>query len=788
MLSSLPIFAQEFSVSGKIQDDENEAIAYATVLLKSEEEETLSGVSSDEEGSFIFKDVTEGTYIISCSFIGFKTVNQKVTITSNRDVGILILTPEVENIEGVTVVGKLPTVKKLADRTIFNVANTALTNGSTWNVLQKTPQIIAVNNELMVKGMQPTIYINNKKVYLSASEVQQLLENTPASSIQSVEVITNPSAKYDAQDAMVVNINMTKNIATGYNGSVFGNVTQGIYPKYNAGIAQFYKTDKLNVFLSYAYNKKKIDRITDEYAQFFDEETPAGEWKSHLDLDTWSENHTVSANVDYDFSEKSSLSFSAMADITPYWKRNTDGFTSAYNTAETIDSTFHSINNTYDNKNNVALNLGYEKKLDEDGQKISILAHHTFYNKERDQDVVTNYFDALGSTSRTNHFTTDQDQDITISTAQIDYSLPMENDMALEAGIKGVQIDTDSDLVQESLSESTEVLDNNYQFDYTESNLAAYMNLSKSWTKWNVRAGFRTEYTDAEGTAADATNNNSFDYVKWFPSAGISYDPSSNHSFSASYRKSITRPSYERLNPFRFYLTDNSYVSGNSALLPAIKQYMSLDYTYQGMYTASVFYKHISNPMSELSFQENDNRKLKYVAANLEREASYGLDLYVNKSISNRWFLYFESTTFYNKLQFFAQENENQLVDNNRWTGWLFLGNYFTFLKDNSLLADVTYLYILPANDANAQVTGRSNFSISLSKSLWNNRASLSLQANDIFNGQIFTSTTEYLNQNNSYRARYENRTILLGFKYKFGNYRLSNNKKDIDVEERERL
>lgn len=783
-------FAQDYTITGKVINATQQPIPYVTVLLTNADGAEVDGLATTTDGVFTFKSVAEGKYSLNFSYIGYAFVTRDIEITADLNVGTIVLEEDTAQLEAVTVTGKVPTVKKMADRTVFNVGNTSLANGSVWNVLQKTPQVIILNNNLTVKGQSPTVYINNRKVYLSASELQTLLEGTAANSIQSVEVITNPSAKYDAEDAIVVNINMTKNLITGYNGSLTADYTQGIYPKFSLGTGHFYKTDKLNVYLGYTYNKKKIDRVTSEFVQYYTEKEKDGYWESDLDLDTWEEDHTVTTNIDYDLSKKSSLSFSANAQFTPYWERDTKSNTIAYNQTGVIDSTFYSLNNTRDTKNNVALNLGYTYAIDDAGQQLSVLAHHTYYDYSRNQGVRTNYFNASGGLLNTNDFTSDQNQEIAIYTGQIDYELPLPKNMNLEAGVKGVSISADSDLLQQSVSGNVPLLnlDNTYNFRYDEYNLAGYVNGSKNWDKWSIRMGIRSEYTNAEGTAANPGDNNSFDYLKWFPSFSTSYTPNYNHSFTLGYKKSITRPGYKRLNPFRFYLNDNSFVTGNSQLLPAVKHYANIDYTFKSAYTVSLFYKHVKNPMAELSFQENDNRKMKYVADNLDSEESYGIDFYVSKPISNRWYMYFESSTFYNKLQFFAVENGNQLVNNNQWTGWLFLGNYFTLLNDNSLTADVTYLYVLPANDANAEVTQRNYLSIGLNKSIWNNRASISLQANDIFNGQIFTSTTQYLNQYNSYRSRFENRTIMLGFKYKFGNYRLRNNKKNIDVEERDRL
>ena len=212
-------FAQDYTITGKVINATQQPIPYVTVLLTNADGAEVDGLATTTDGVFTFKSVAEGKYSLNFSYIGYAFVTRDIEITADLNVGTIVLEEDTAQLEAVTVTGKVPTVKKMADRTVFNVGNTSLANGSVWNVLQKTPQVIILNNNLTVKGQSPTVYINNRKVYLSASELQTLLEGTAANSIQSVEVITNPSAKYDAEDAIVVNINMTKNLITGYNGS-----------------------------------------------------------------------------------------------------------------------------------------------------------------------------------------------------------------------------------------------------------------------------------------------------------------------------------------------------------------------------------------------------------------------------------------------------------------------------------------------------------------------------------------------------------------------------------------
>lgn len=174
----------------------------------------------------------------------------------------------------------------LADRLVFNVENTSLANGSMWNVLQSTPQLLTSGDKLTVKGETPIIFINDKKVYLTATELQQLLETTPATHIKSVEVITNPPAKYDAEGGAVINIVMSKNLATGYNGSINGQVTYGEAAKYLMGSSHFYKTSKVNFYTNYSYSPREDIHFNGEDIRFLNQGNQLVIGQSEIDRST----------------------------------------------------------------------------------------------------------------------------------------------------------------------------------------------------------------------------------------------------------------------------------------------------------------------------------------------------------------------------------------------------------------------------------------------------------------------------------------------------------------------
>ncbi|MCB0454815.1 MAG: carboxypeptidase-like regulatory domain-containing protein, partial [Aequorivita sp.] len=294
--------AQDFSVSGKVTDSENVPISFVNVLVYGNKEEApLKGTTTDEDGSFFLKNLPEGVYTLNFSYIGFEDFQQTVQLYSNKNLGNLVLKEDQQMLDEMVVVAKLPTIRKTPGKLVFEVENTSFSVGNTMDLLKKTPGIIVTGENIQVKMSTPVIYINGKRVYLSSEEIYSLLQNTDAAAIKSVEVITNPSSKYDAEAGTVLNIIMSKTISVGYKGSVNATYEQGIYPKYTLGTSQFYKNNWLNVYASYSFSKKKENKNDENYIRFFqpDEVSTKSIWETDFNRITEHDNHNGNVVLDF---------------------------------------------------------------------------------------------------------------------------------------------------------------------------------------------------------------------------------------------------------------------------------------------------------------------------------------------------------------------------------------------------------------------------------------------------------------------------------------------------------
>jgi hypothetical protein len=304
-LLSLPLIAQEFFLSGKVLDVQNQPIPFANILLLNPDKTISQGTISQENGTFLIEGLDGAAYQLKVAFVGYEDYVSDVFSLSDDEVFLDIVLDEVsESLEEIVLLGKKPTVTRLADRLVFTVENSIVSNGSTWEILQRTPGVINSQDNLLIRGQNASIFLNNRKVQLSADELKSLLENLGGDTVKSIEVIANPPAQYDAEDGPVLNIITRKSIAPGYKGTLTVANTYAIFPKYTFGTSHYFKGEKLNVFANYSFNKRKEFKEIDSYINFNENGMRTARWDIDYDRTTRSEGHNANVILDYDINKK----------------------------------------------------------------------------------------------------------------------------------------------------------------------------------------------------------------------------------------------------------------------------------------------------------------------------------------------------------------------------------------------------------------------------------------------------------------------------------------------------
>jgi len=779
----------QHSVRGKLVSETNEPVAFANVVLLNAKDSTsvYKGTISEDNGEFLLEEIAANDYLLKVSFIGYEEFLQQIAVRLDKKLGKITIKEGSSNLEEVTINGRKPKITRSIDRITFDVENSTLSSGSSWDILRQTPGVIMSQGQLQVRNSSVTVYINDRKVQLTADELQTLLQSYSAENIKSIEVITNPPARYEAEGGSILNINTSSAISPGYKGSVEGNYTQGIVPKYQMGTSHYWKGDKLNVFANYTFSPRKEIKRDDSYINFSPNQEGGQRWESDFERITRSQAHNANVILDYDFDEKNKLSFSSNFLYSPDKTFDNSVRTDITTSGNAAFDNFMTDSEVSTDEHNIALDLTYTHNL-ENGGSFSAATHYTRFYQDRDQMVATNYFDSAGENVQNITFNTASGQNIEIFTGQLDFNSSL-GEMSLEAGAKVSNINSNSGINfsnAESLADLYDNLSDDFYYDETVS--AAYISTSRDWEKWSAQAGLRGEYTDLLGVSLSTNQRNRQEYFELFPTAYLQYRASDNHSFTLDYSRRIERPRYESLNPFRYFLNENDFNAGNPNLRAAISNNINLNYTLLGQYFFDVYYRDNGRSPASLAFQDNQNLTIRRLKANLLESKSYGLDILHGRSITGWWYAQLYASLFHEENTFLAVESNNAEVTNEIDAVFGQLYNSFTLSKDGTFSGNLSFTYVSDYISGSYNFDPFSTLSLGFRKTLWNNRAELSLNINDIFNNTNTRLTSQYLNQDNSFFAREEMRYVRIGFKYNFGNFRLEDNQRSIDAAERDRL
>lgn len=784
-------YGQTYKVTGKVVDEQNQIVPYANILLLRAIDSTfVQGTSANDEGFFELVEVAPDLYLLQASYVGRGSEPRALDITTDVSLGALIIPLSDNELEEVVVTAQRPKLQRLPDRLVFSVENTVVSQGTSWDILKNTPGVIVNQDQLLIRGQNATVYLNDRKVQLSGQEVQDLLQGLSGTNIKSVEVIANPPASYDAEGGPILNIVTSKNIVPGYKGSVNGTFTQAVFPKFSMGTSHYYKTDKLNLFANYTINPQKEINKTNKGINFIDSSDAVfSVWDTDYDQTNRSQSQNASFILDYTFDAQNSLNVTSNLLFNLDQEQETVLNTDMGNAQAQLDSTFATRNGSNLDNTNLAFDLTYVHKLKKEGAQIRANGHYTYFNGEMFQRLSTSYFDANGSFLRDFGFDTDSDQEIKIFTGQLDYSTPIGS-MSFESGAKLSSITSENTMDFFNFNGSSNTVDASQsdRYIYDEDVYAAYMSLVKNWEKWSMKLGVRGELTKAKGNSITLGETNTQDFFEPFPSVYLLYSPSDKHSFAFDYGRNINRPKYNDLNPFRFFYNENDFEEGNPSLRPSFSNNFNFNYTLNSEFYFDVYYRDNGSNIAYLVFQDNQNQTLVELKQNVLDSKSYGLDFTLSKSIAPAWFMYAYTSLFHEEETFLAEESGNVPYTNEVNGVYAYLGNYLTLSKDGTFTGEIAGTYVSKFLFGSYVSDEQFNLTIGLRKTLFDNKVTVSLAAEDILEQYVPTYRSKYLNQDNFYRRRPETQFIRFGFTYNFGNFRLEDNERGIDKKERDRL
>ncbi|WP_203295158.1 outer membrane beta-barrel protein [Luteirhabdus pelagi] len=784
-------FSQEYEVFGVVHKSDENPLPFASILVyKENESEPFLGVTTDEEGQFVLQGLQQGIYKIVFRYLGFRSVERDVSVPETLDLGSIVLKEEIKNLDETVVNVRQPKVRKEAGRLVFEVENSSFSTGNTFDLLKKTPGVLVIGENIRIKNRPTTIYINGRRVYLSPNETNSFLRNLDAAIIKSVEVITNPSAQYDSDANTILNINTTKALSPGYKGAVNGTYEQGIFPKYQFGTSHFYKNNWLNLYGSYSFSPRKEQKKDENYIRFFNPDgTTKSFWESDFTRITHSDTHQANASAEFMLDESNSLGLSASLVYAP--DNTFDNFqrNEIFSASRELDSLFLTNSDVQKELQNLNLQASYHLDIGDKGAAIDVTTQYVDYFHSQDQQLMSDYFSPDGTFLNQIRFHTNAEQNTQILTAKVDGEVSFWGGSFM-AGLKYSDIDTDSGLRFFDNANNSEVFVPMLSdvFLYSENIAAGYFTFEKSWSKWALSLGLRGEYTDIEGDSQALGVVNTQQYFELFPTLSATYKAGDDHTLGAAYKRSIERPRYESLNPFRYFLNENNFNQGNPNLLPSFEDKISLSYGFKNKFFIDAYFQKIDNALELLTFQDNDDMNLRQLHANSIQFQQYSLDFQYVSYVTNWWYLSAVTSLFHLESEFFALESTPLTYTNETFGFYGQLFSRLTLSKDRSWTSDLSTVYISNFISGATEYKNQFNLSFSVRKSLWNDRGSITIGVDDIFNTNNVRVRSQYFNQDNSYFARPESRLFRVGFTYSFGNTSLENTNPNVSSEEENRL
>ncbi len=797
-LLAIPANAQSEAnaqLGGKIATVSDEPLPYANlVVYKASDSTMVTGAMTDDLGSFVIKDVPIGKYYLSVSILGFKTDDSvvfEITANQTKDFGTIRLKEENMELQGVTVTSKKPLIQNKVDRVVLNIENSILATGNTaMDILQKAPGVTVDNGIISLIGKSNVlILINGKQTYLSQVQLENLLDSTQSSAIESIEIMTNPSAKYDASgNAGILNIKMKKNKDAGTNLTVNASDGQGKYRKTNGGIALNHKNELLNIYANYDYSDNEgfqtiaIDRSTSfsEASTFFN--------TSSFEKQRFN-NHNFKVGADVNLSPKSTLGF-IMSGNFLHIDSELNGTTDIAARQNSIDSTV--VGTTIGGFPTKYLNYNatYNVRLDTVGTDLNFSYDYSSSFREEAFDFSNRFLDENQMEFRPpDAFRNLTPQNADIYVGKVDFTHPFTENSKLEAGLKYSAVKTDNvlqyDILQNDGSYRNDERRSN-RFIYNEEISAAYLNYSTQLGSYTFQAGLRAERTASEGNSITDENVVDRDYTDLFPTLFVQKKIGDSNIINASYGRRIDRPNYSSLNPFVYYIDQYTFRFGNPFLKPQYTDSYSLGFLLKNKYKFDLSYSDTKDAIAYIILTDPETQSISQTDANLNGFSSYSLNVNAPFKVNYWWSTYNNVSVYYNEYK--SNEIEGAQLQLER-LAWQASTNH-TFTIDDRSSVELSATYLSPSVYGVFNIKSRYTVDLGISREFFDGKMNIKLAVSDIFNtwGQ---RTIYSILPASGYNidTDFDSTVARLSVSYKFGNIKLkSADKKGGAEEERNRL
>lgn len=756
---------------GTVKDETNDSpVPYATIALLRPDSTAITGVITGNDGKFIMHNVVAGDYILQVSLIGYEKTFRRVTIPTQSDLGNIKLTEHSTRMQEVVVTADRPLVTMKADRYIVNVSGNIQSSGrDAMDILRNTPGVLVnQKGDISILGNSVQVWIDGRPLRMSSEHLQAFLNSMQGGEIDRIEVITNPSSRYDAEGSGgIIDIRTKKGLQYGLNGTLTAGYRQGRTDRENAGVNLNWRREKFNFFGNYtAYRTTSWEQInqinviqTSTDAIEFDQNTisktikPSLQNQYRVGIDYFINSKNIMGIIaNGNFSNSGSTALRGVTKISPTYNDVN------YSEAENIRSS---------NSNDIQVNMNYQSMFSKQGQQLNLDLDYARFNYDPLQQITNRYYNPSGDMiSNPEQLRNTNPQITEIYSAKIDYTQPLWKNARAEMGAKASQSKTDNDLKYEEFVNGYWEIDANRtnRFVLSEQISAAYININQRLGKFSLQAGLRGEYTWVEGKQKTTGEANDTTYFNLFPTFFVNYQMSPKHTLGISYSRRISRPDYSYLNPFEITLDAYSFSVGNPYLTPSYTHNVQLSYMFGQSLMTRIGYSITTDMIMRTPVEDTASQRHGTTFDNFGKSRNVSAMANYRRQIGKKWIanLYVQGAYVINT----SNEASGEFVNKG---GMLVvqLNNNITITP--TLSAELTGLYVSGIHRGYFVIEPQGNFSIGLRQMLLKNKMTLSLTINDIFYTYKDKMRAQYESVDYTLAYKRDSRYVSLTLRYNFG-------------------
>jgi iron complex outermembrane receptor protein len=763
------------TINGKIFDPDGQPLEFANVILHQISDSSISKVEyTKENGSFQILNVPGGKYRIGVTYVGLDDFQGDIfELGAGEILNIpdIILISSVNDLDEILVSAKRPLLELSSDKLIFNVDGSINASGSNaLELLRKSPGVLVDNNNnISILGKSGVrIFIDGRPSPLRGSDLSSYLESVQSTSIDAIEIISNPGARYEAEgDAGIINIRFKKDEGLGMNGTASAGYQYGYFSRYNGSLNGNYRLKRLNVFANVSVNDYK----NKSYFNVFRDQ---GGFLVTQRNDAPSHRQSLGARFGMDFflSEKSTLGL--LIDGTR-GDRDTDASSIAtvgFSNSPDL-SLLQSTTGTLSESDQISYNLNYLYKIGGSHELIVDL-NYGQYESGRDQEQLNLYLDpeTMAEESGTANETT-APRTIDIYAIKIDYQRPLGT-ANLQFGVKSSLVNTNNNFQHWDLLNNEKVLniDRSNDFTFEENINALYIALAGNLgDNINYQLGLRAEQTNSTGhlISQKPTENDLVkrSYLDLFPSGSLNFTLPDDNLLQFSISRRLTRPSYQNLNPFRFQSDELTVSEGNPFLRPQYAYQYQVRYSFKSRLNATVAYSHTTDMMLRQT-RAFDDRRAGLTWLNLAEQDNFSINIASPITITSWWDNFISVTAYYrqNTGDFGGGESVNAIARAVNLYG------QETFKILPNLTLEVSGYYSTPTVwGGNLNLDALWNLDAGVQLKVMNGDGNLKVSMSDVFNTSPWqvesTFGILYLKSNGSFS---DTRRLKFDFTYSFGN------------------